>query len=339
MTRDIFFLKDSGINDWLLNGFEQRNYPVKFIGMLSPRKNSSRSRLGRIINLHYRYIHCSYSGIKQSKENDIIICFLDVMGLYLYLLTKVLFRRREILVINIMFNEGSDFITRIKKSLYRWMLKRDHLYPTVTSPELNMKYRSLFRLTNKEFFLLHDCYGDIKKTDVHSGEEKPYVFCGGSNGRDWVTISRVASILSDIEFIIVGPKGNSLGNNRPNNVRYYYNISESGFNGLLRRSSIIALPLNTEAPAGLIVLFTAGLMSKPVITTNNYTMREYIEQGVSGILVEMGDYENFALEISKLFNDQHMKRVLGTNLCTKVEKLGSPDVYVDTLISITQHMN
>ena len=71
----------------------------------------------------------------------------------------------------------------------------------------------------------------------------------------------------------------------------------------MRGCSFLALPLNTEAPAGLIVLFTAGLMSKAVITTDNYTMREYITSGEDGILVKMGDIEAFAKETNALFSN------------------------------------
>ena len=98
------------------------------------------------------------------------------------------------------------------------MLQSEHVHPTVTSPDLSLVYRKVFRLPRKKFFLLHDCYGDLEKTQISPDEVDKYIFCGGSNGRDWGTIKEVASLLPHINFVVVGPKENSLGNNLPANI-------------------------------------------------------------------------------------------------------------------------
>jgi len=338
MDREVYFLKDSSINDWLISGFAQRNFPVNYIGMKSMRKNSSLSRLRRIQILHYRYLVNAYESLHMSKRNDIIICFLDVMGLYVFVLSLILFKRREIIVINLMFNKGKDLITFVKWVLYRWMLRSDHVHPTVTSTELSMLFRKVFRLPQKKFFLLHDCYGDLEKSQIFPEEVEDYIFCGGSNGRDWGTIKQVAVLLPHINFVVVGPKENLLGHNVPANITYYYSIDYDKFQKLMRGCSFLALPLNTEAPAGLIVLFTAGLMSKAVITTDNFTMREYITTREDGILVKMGDVAAFASEANDLYANSDKRAEFGQKLCKKVEELGSPLVFIDTLISITRQV-
>lgn len=338
MGREVIFLKDSGINDWLVSGFAKRNFPVRFIAMKTWRNKPSHSRLRRIQKLHYHYLTHAYESLKKSRSEDIIICFLDVMGLYVFLLSVLLFKRREIVVINIMFNEGHDLITTIKRILYKWMLKCEHVHPTVTSSELSLAYGELFGLPLKKFHLLHDCYGDLEKTQVLPDEVEEYIFCGGSNGRDWETIKKVAALLPHLSFVVVGPKEDSLGFELPANLTYYHNIPYDRFQILIRGCSFLALPLNTEAPAGLIVLFTAGLMSKAVITTDNYTMREYITSGEDGILIKMGDSENFASEVNALYFNKAKRMEFGQRLCKKVEELGSPSTFIDTLIAITRQI-
>jgi len=110
------------------------------------------------------------------------------------------------------------------------------------------------------------------------------------------------------------------------------------FRSLLNRSSLLALPLNTEAPAGLIVLFTAGLMSKAVVTTNNLTTREYIVNGVNGKLVNMKDVNDFAMQIQDLINDKGKRISYGKALRLKVEEYGSPDSFIDAIIEITNQI-
>jgi len=217
-------------------------------------------------------------------------------------------------------------------------MKDRNVYPTVTSFELKDHYRKKFKLPSKEFYLLHDCYGDLAKykKSFYSGEN--YVFSGGKNGRDWKTIKRTAELLPHINFVIIGPQKNTLGDSYPANIIYDYDIPSVKFQELVEKCTIVALPLETQAPAGIIVLLTAGLMSKPVVTTNNITMREYIKTGVNGILVEMNDSENFAKQIENIMFDADMQKEFGEKLCHTVQELATPSVYVDTLICLSRHI-
>ena len=52
-------------------------------------------------------------------------------------------------------------------------------------------------------------------------------------------------------------------------------ISESKFLTLMCQSSLVLMPLNTEAPAGLIVMFQAAANGKLIIASDTVTTREY----------------------------------------------------------------
>jgi glycosyltransferase involved in cell wall biosynthesis len=333
-TSEIYFLYDSPIPSWLENSFRNNKIEVKFIGINKFINHIYKFRIQRIVILHYNYIKQCINSIFSSKNNDIIICWLDLTAMYLLLISVLFHSKRRIIAINIMFNQGSDLINSIKRKMFRWMLNHDNIYPTVTSLELALTYSELFKLKDKHFYLLHDCYGNgiAYKSEITKNEG--YVFCGGSNGRDWNTLVKVASLLPDIHFVIVGPNKNILGEKYPTNIDFKYDIPYSQFNQLMTNCSLLALPLNTEAPAGLIVLFSAGLLSKAVVTTNNVTMREYIESGVNGILVDKGNSTILAEEIKLLFLDANKQKEYGKELFNKVKQLGSPNAYVKQLIEI-----
>jgi glycosyltransferase involved in cell wall biosynthesis len=335
MNNKVFFLKDSQINDWLIDGFSKRMFPIYFLYINSTSQYIEKSRIRRILFLHRNYFSLSLKALLKSSKNDIIISLLDVLGLYVFLLSKLFLKKRKIVILNVMFNEGTDFLTQMKRKLFSWMLKNEQIYPTVTSLELKKSYQNIFKLSQKEFFLLHDCYGKLEQYKRPYKDGNNSVFCGGTNGRDWSTLLKVAALLPQTKFVIVGPKRDTLGQKYPSNIDYFYNISYVKFQELIVDCSLLALPLNTEAPAGLIVLYTAGLMSKPVITTDNITMREYIISGENGILVKMGDYENFAKQIDLLLSNKRKQKELGERLFEKVELLGSPQTFVDKLIKIT----
>lgn len=338
MKKQVYFLKDSRINDWLVDGFNQRDFPVHFIGMSHPAGLMKMTRIRRILSLHARYIGVSLKGLFRSSDGDIIICFLDVMGLYVFMFSKILFRKRNIVVINIMFNEGSDALTSIKRILFRSMLRSKCIYPTVTSSELPLIYNRIFNIPDKKFHLIHDCYGDLNRWEgIYT--DSNYVFCGGINGRDWATLKKAAQLLPDVRFVVIGPKKYTLGETIPSNIEYSYNVAYKQFQKSLKDCSIVALPLDTEAPAGLIVLFSAGLMHKPIISTNSYTQREYVSTGESGFLIKMGDHVALAERIRELLADNDKRREFGEKLYTKVTELGSPDVFVSKLINIAEEID
>jgi glycosyltransferase involved in cell wall biosynthesis len=338
MNKKIFFLKDSEINDWLIEGFSQRDFPIVFMGIENGAHTLQNSRFIRIFKLHYAYIKLVLNCLFKSRKGDVIVCLLDVMALYLFLFSKLTFKSREIIVINIMLNDQKDFITTNKRRLFKMMLKNKHVHPTVTSNNLKEYYKKLFDLPSKEFYLLHDCYGKLGKYKKSYQEGSGYVFCGGTNGRDWQGLLKIAKLQPHVKFVIVGPQEDTLGEQYPSNIKYYYDISFLKFQELIENCSLLALPLNTQAPAGLIVLFTAGLISKPVITTDNAATREYITTEENGILVKLGDYVDFAKQVNLLFLNEQKQKVFGERLFTMIEAVGSPKVFVDTLIHITSQI-
>jgi len=335
MKKQVYFLKDSRINDWLIQGFKKRNFPVSFLGMAHPPGLLTKSRISRILSLHSRYIRVSLKGLFMSRNGDIIICFLDVLGLYVFLFSKVLLQKRQIVVINIMFNEGPDLLTSVKKALYKVMLRSRRVYPTVTSGELPGIYKRVFNIPDKEFHLIHDCYGDLDQWEGRYGEGN-YVFCGGINGRDWETLKKAALLLPDVRFVVIGPKRDTIGEPIPNNIDYAYNLPYKEFQKLIQDCSIVALPLNTEAPAGLIVIFSSGLMRKPIISTDSYTLREYVSSGNNGFLIKMSDHVALAEKIRELLGDPDKRHEFGEQLYQRVTQLGDPDVFVNKLINIVE---
>lgn len=79
------------------------------------------------------------------------------------------------------------------------------------------------------------------------------------------------------------------------NIHILGNVSLVEFNKLLQESSIVMLPLNTDAPAGLIVIFQAASQQKTVITTSTPVTKEYIDNK-TGVLCE-NNIDQFRKEI------------------------------------------
>ena len=152
-----------------------------------------------------------------------------------------------------------------------------HFVASVTSVEYGNHLKKRLGI-DKELFLLHDVFHEDYKVNGSVKVHPNTVFCGGRNGRDWKFMIEVAKVMQIVEFHLVMPKVTyeEFQTELPNNVVAKYNLSIEDFMKEMCSCEIVALPLDTEAPAGLIVLFQAAANMKYIITTDTMTTREYL---------------------------------------------------------------
>lgn len=214
--------------------------------------------------------------IRISAEGDTIICWYDFMGILCWWLCRILHKKRDIIVLNILLKDKQSLKNKATRMLYKSALKSKNVRATVTSKEYGLYLNKLLGI-RKQYILLHDIYHSGYNVGYADEIEKNSVFCGGRNGRDWEFLLKLAEKMSDIKFNIVVSKEQfqqyeeKLGKN----VNVKTEISELKFLELMCQSSFVLMPLDTEAPAGLIVMFQAGANRKLVITSDTVTTREY----------------------------------------------------------------
>lgn len=224
-------------------------------------------------------IKICFSCIQKSKEEDTFICWYDFMGIVCWWLCKILHRQRKIIVLNILLKFKHSIKNLMAKILYRIALQSPNVKATVTSMEYGQFINRMFYI-NKKYTVLHDLYHDRYHIEYNGEVNNNSVFCGGRNGRDWDFVLELASKMPDIQFNIVAPKiqMKPYKNKFKDNVNIKTEISESDFLNLLCHSSVVLVPLNTEAPAGLITMFQAAANKKLIITSDTMTTREYFSK-------------------------------------------------------------
>jgi glycosyltransferase involved in cell wall biosynthesis len=132
----------------------------------------------------------------------------------------------------------------------------------------------------------------VEGSDVRSG---PYVFSGGWTNRDYDALLRCAAQLPDISFTIVASAKNRLIEQAPANVRLLLDIDQAEFNQLLAGSKFVVIPLQEDVgSSGQMVLLSAMELGKPVIVPRVGAVTEYVEDGVTGVLYELGDEQALA---------------------------------------------
>ena len=215
-----------------------------------------------------------------SHHNDTIVCWYDFQAVLCYWLAKLSFRQRKIVCINLLLKDKVSAKNKVVAWLYKKALKSKLFVASVTSVEYGIHLKKRLGI-NKELFLLHDVFHEDYKVNASLDVCPNTVFCGGRNGRDWRFMIEVAKVMPHVQFHLVMPKVtyDEYQHELPSNVVARYNISMEDFMKEMCSCEIVALPLDTEAPAGLIVLFQAAANMKYIITTNTMTTREYLSDG------------------------------------------------------------
>ena len=223
--------------------------------------------------------------LKLSKRNDTIVCWYDFQAVLCYWLAKLSFRQRKIVCINLLLKDKASAKNKVVAWLYKKALKSKHFVASVTSVEYGKHLKNRLDI-DKDLFLLHDVFHEDYKVNASLDVCPNTVFCGGRNGRDWNFMIEVAKAMPHVQFHLVMPKVtyDEYQHELPSNVVARYNIPMEDFMKEMCSCEIVALPLDTDAPAGLIVLFQAAANMKYIITTNSMTTREYLSEGRGSLL-------------------------------------------------------
>lgn len=218
--------------------------------------------------------------LKQSHRNDMIVCWYDFQGVLCYWLSRLTFKRRKIVCINLLLKDKESMKNKVVAWLYKKALNSKYFVASVTSVEYGNHLKKRLGV-DKDLILLHDVFHEDYKVNGSVKVHPNTVFCGGRNGRDWKFMIEVAKVMPHVLFHLVMPKVtyDEYQHELPSNVVAMYNISMEDFMKEMCSCEIVALPLDTEAPAGLIVLFQAAANMKYIITTDTMTTREYLSDG------------------------------------------------------------
>lgn len=217
--------------------------------------------------------------IKQTTEKDTIICWYDFMGVLCWWICRIQRKKRRIVILNILLKDKATVKNKVAKVLYRAPLKAINVQATVTAEKYGAHLNQMLGI-HKKYILLHDIYHESYKIDYNGQIIPNSVFCGGRNGRNWDFLFRIACEMPTIVFRCVMPKElfDQHKSAIPDNVTVWSDIPEKEFLKLMCESQLVVMPLDTEAPAGLIVFYQAAANEKMVITSDTVVMREYFAQ-------------------------------------------------------------
>lgn len=143
-------------------------------------------------------------------------------------------------------------------------------------------------------------------------EAKNYILSvGWDKGRDYGTLVKAVRHLP-VDVVLVCSPSNLFGIDLPENVKVEYKIPISRLKTLYAESLAVVVPTHDFAyPTGQTVVLEAMAIGKPVIVTANPGMREYVEDGRTGLLVPPGDAIAVREAVRRVLEDKPLAGKLG----------------------------
>lgn len=283
------------------------------------------------------YIEIALKAIFKSQKNDYIISWNFIIGAFIGFICRLLHIKRRIISINMISHKKGSLISFFRKHIYNYTLGYNSFYFTVNSNETITFYKSIYKIRNNQYLVLPDCW--LPEYQFYKQVDHDYsIFCGGEAQRDWNLFLAIAENLPQYSFIGVARK-KYIKNNiiLPDNVTMYYDIDETLFNEYMNNSSIVILPLKSCMPSGLIVMFKAIFMHKPLIISRTPSVLNYIEDGYNGLLVDIGDLSAFIGAIKLLSDNPSYRKEIIDNSDKLIDKY-SPYSYSEKLYNLISNI-
>lgn len=171
-------------------------------------------------------------------------------------------------------------------------------------------------------------------TELSIGPE-PYVFSGGSSFRDFGPVVEAARLLPDVRFVIAASE-ESLPGDLPSNVALG-SLERDHYRPLLEGAAAVIVPLRTDLrrAAGMFTYLRAMQLGKPVIVSDSLAVREYVEDGRTGIVVQP-TAEAYATAITRVLDPagRAAMHALGERAAQDVERRFTIEPYASRMLTI-----
>jgi len=163
-----------------------------------------------------------------------------------------------------------------------------------------------------------------------------YILSAGKTGRDYDTLLKAVKDLA-VKVVIVSDQYHARGLEVSPNASLMVEIPYRDYLKLLRECHFVIVPLQGLVKStGQVVILEAMGLGKPVIATETVGTVDYIQHGVNGLMVPVGDPEALRAAIEDLLVDKKLYDKLADNGLDTVLKYHTFDAYVKTILRETK---
>jgi len=171
------------------------------------------------------------------------------------------------------------------------------------------------------------------ETPPERAEHCDYICTIGGNARDYATFMEALKDMPEIRATAVMRPHNVIGLDIPLNVDVGINLTLSQVIQILANSKMMVLPLKgTEVPCGHVTLVQAMRLGVPIVVTDSSGIRDYIEDGVTGVLCKPASPDDMRAKIRTLFSNPLLRQSIAIHAREFAARHCSEQNYVNHFI-------
>lgn len=302
MDSKFIFVTDYPCDETLYHASAFDKADCVFMGITS-RMGDREWRL-RKLPPHMAYLKTAYKTVRKSTERDVIITPDFNIGAYTLVLSKLAFRKRTVVSLDVMLHHESNRIpVKVRRFVYGWVLKNPNFHISVPRKEILKPYKSLYKIDEQRVFESCGCYDGCQTQDFSQGDRS--VLCAGKR-RDWITFIKTARLLPKVRFIGVADRktfDSGLLKRLPRNLEMLYDLPDSELREYLSRCAVVCIPVENDW-VDKKILFQAAFMHKPIVCTKTPALTSIVvnEEREGALLAKKGDCQTMAVHIDDLLN-------------------------------------
>lgn len=177
-------------------------------------------------------------------------------------------------------------------------------------------YREWLDLPADKFEFVHYpvAASDIEAV-VPENTDEPFVAALGSAHRDFPNFFQAVSELG-LKTIVAAGRPALAGIDVPEGVETPFDITRADCHEIAHGGRVNVVPMKPKegiSAAGYVTIAEGMFMGRPMIVTDAYGAGDYVEDGVTGLLVEPNSAEALKDAIERLWSDPELRERLGAN--------------------------
>lgn len=349
-VKRVFVLFDTPphLNDksWLTQELCNLGFEVREV-VLHSNKTLTRMYIeGGIQRLLCRFLFLTQAirAIYLSRKGDSIICWNSTSGNLVNALILLLRLNRQLICMNWLTPQEVDV-----KSVFRKLcVSNRNVSILVNHKAAATQYRTLFSnegvIVRASFYWFPDIYDDkvvfLKPNKTLNTMNRLQCFTGGLNNRDWGMIVTIAHALPEVDFVCVcihQDWESKVVGIIPDNIHLYESLPLSEYQNLMRRSTVVLLPLLEDRASGIINIIRAAQDGHLCCVTHYSFTEQYFPNPSSPFLLENSSesWEAAIQHIARMTPEEYSHEV--AQIQEYIKATYSPNAGAERLSSIIRN--
>lgn len=292
----------------------------------------------------YCYAKGALYAIKRRKGYDAIFIWQQMIAFILFEILRILPLKIPKVVFSTYINDSNIIFRNFRKHLLQNALKRSEAVVWPSLEMLNEVRKEYPEFEHKNHFTLMPIFDIIDLSlPVNKELDDPYfrngVYTAGMSERDFDIVIR-AFRNTQIPVTIVCPDGYPITEtNITRNIRIlrFSQVPHAQYYALAGQAFCILISVTSEkSPCGLILIAYAMANSIPVIVTNSYGVKEFIVDGVNGILFKLGKEDEILKGYQRLKDDDAFRIEVIRNAKNTAMEM-SPGHFIEKITKILEN--